>query len=244
MSALIDCDFIVYKDCAAAETEIDFGDDIILVASKFSEALRLVEEDLYKIAEDLGCFDDSILFFSDSVNFRKAIDPDYKGHRNRKKPCGYKRVINALKETFPVVVLPQLEADDAMGIYATKEPGQHVIVSPDKDMRQIPGDLYNLKDPVETIDEEEARRWHLIQTLAGDQTDGYAGVPGIGVKRAVTLFEKEGYTWETVVNAFAAKDLDEDVALRNARLAKILHFENYDFDTKTVKHWVPPAADS
>ena len=242
MSALIDCDFIVYKDCAAAETEIDFGDDIILVASKFSEALRLVEEDLYKIAEDLGCFDDSILFFSDSVNFRKTIDPDYKGHRNRKKPCGYKRVINALKETFPVVVLPQLEADDSMGIYATREPGQHVIVSPDKDMRQIPGDLYNLKDPVETIDEEEARRWHLIQTLAGDQTDGYAGVPGIGIKRAVTLFEKEGYTWETVVNAFAAKDLDEDVALRNARLAKILHFENYDFDTKTVKSWLPPAA--
>ena len=244
MSALIDCDFIVYKDCAAAETEIDFGDDIILVASRFSDALRMVEEDLYRIAEDLGCFDDSILFFSDSVNFRKAIDPDYKGHRNRKKPCGYKRVINALKETFPVVVLPQLEADDAMGIYATKEPGQHVIVSPDKDMRQIPGDLYNLKDPVETIDEEEARRWHLIQTLAGDQTDGYAGVPGIGIKRAVALFEKEGYTWETVVNAFAAKDLDEDVALRNARLAKILHFENYDFDTKTVKHWLPPAADS
>jgi len=244
MSALIDCDFIVYKDCAAAETEIDFGDDIILVASRFSDALRMVEEDLYRIAEDLGCFDDSILFFSDSVNFRKAIDPDYKGHRNRKKPCGYKRVINALKKAFPVVVLPQLEADDAMGIYATRYPGQHVIVSPDKDMRQIPGDLYNLKDPVETIDEEEARRWHLIQTLAGDQTDGYAGVPGIGVKRAVTLFEKEGYTWETVVNAFAAKDLDEDVALRNARLAKILHFENYDFDTKTVKHWVPPAADS
>ena len=242
MSALIDCDFIVYKDCAAAETEIDFGDDIILVASKFSEALRLVEEDLYKIAEDLGCFDDSILFFSDSVNFRKTIDPDYKGHRNRKKPCGYKRVINALKETFPVVVLPQLEADDAMGIYATREPGQHVIVSPDKDMRQIPGDLYNLKDPVETIDEEEARRWHLIQTLAGDQTDGYAGVPGIGIKRAVALFEKEGYTWETVVNAFAAKDLDEDVALRNARLAKILHFENYDFDNKTVKPWLPPSA--
>ena len=244
MSALIDCDFIVYKDCAAAETEIDFGDDIILVASRFSDALRLVEEDLYKIAEDLGCFDDSILFFSDSVNFRKTIDPAYKGHRKRKKPGGYKRVINALKETFPVVVLPELEADDAMGIYATREPGQHIIVSPDKDMRQIPGDLYNLKDPVETIDAEDARRWHLIQTLAGDQTDGYAGVPGIGIKRAVTLFENEGYTWETVVNAFAAKDLDEDVALRNARLAKILQAENYDFDTKTIKHWVPPASDS
>ena len=139
MSNLIDCDFIVYKNCAAAETEIDFGDDIILVASRFSDALRLVEEDLYKIANDLGSFDDSILFFSDSINFRKGIDPAYKGHRNRKKPCGYKRVIEALKKDYPVVVLPQLEADDAMGIYATKEPGQHTIVSPDKDMRQIPG---------------------------------------------------------------------------------------------------------
>src|SRR5210317_1718008 len=154
MSALIDCDFIVYKDCAAAETEIDFGDDIILVASKFSEALRLVEEDLYKIAEDLGCFDDSILFFSDSVNFRKSIDPAYKGHRNRKKPCGYKRVIEALKKDYPVVILPELEADDAIGIYATREPG-HIICSPDKDMRQIPGDLFNLSDETITITKEE-----------------------------------------------------------------------------------------
>ena len=240
MSALIDCDFIVYKDCAAAETEIDFGDDIILVASKFSEALRLVEEDLYKIAEDLGCFDDSILFFSDSVNFRKTVDPDYKGHRNRKKPCGYKRVIAALKESFPVVVLPTLEADDAMGIYATKEKG-HIICSPDKDMRQIPGDLFDMKDGVITITEQEADEWHLIQTLAGDQTDGYSGVPGIGIKRAATLFEKEGYSWETVLKAFESKDLDEDAALRNARLAKILRAENYDLQSNTVIPWNPPS---
>lgn len=238
MSLLIDADFIVYKSCAAAETEIDFGDDIILVASKFSDALRLVEEELYKIATDLGTFDDSILFFSDSINFRKAIDPAYKGHRNRKKPCGYKRVIKALKDEYPVIILPELEADDAIGIYATKESG-HVVVSPDKDMRQIPGELYNLSDPIETIDKEDARRWHLIQTLAGDQTDGYAGVPGIGVKRAVSLFDKEGYTWETVVNAFAAKDLDEDVALRNARLAKILQITDYDLDKQCIKPWLP-----
>jgi 5'-3' exonuclease len=242
MSLLIDADYIVYKSCAAAETEIDFGDDIILVASKFSEAMRLVEKELYSIAECLGVFDDSILFFSDSQNFRKQLDPAYKGHRNRKKPCGYKRVINKLKEDYHVVILPTLEADDALGIYATNEAG-HVIVSPDKDMRQIPGELFNLSDPVETIDPEDAFRWHYIQTLAGDQTDGYAGVPGIGVKRAITLFEKEGYTWETVVDAFAAKDLDEDVALRNARLAKILHAENYDFINKSVKLWTPDARD-
>jgi len=238
VSLLIDCDYIVYKCCAATETEIDFGEDLIVVTSKFSEAYEYVERELYNIASDLGCFDDSILFFSDSVNFRKSIDPAYKGHRNRKKPCGYKRVINKLKEDYNVVVMPQLEADDAIGIYATKEPG-NIVCSPDKDMRQIPGELYDLTDGVVTITPDEGRRWHLIQTMSGDQTDGYAGVPGIGIKRAVALFEKEGYTWDTVVKAFAEKDLGEDVALKNARLAKILQRDDYDFTHQKPRLWTP-----
>jgi DNA polymerase-1 len=241
MSLLIDADYIVYKCCAACETEIDYGDDVIVVTSKFSEALAAVERDLYNIANDLGCFDDSILFFSDSSNFRKSLDPDYKGHRNRKKPCGYRRVIKALQETFPVVIMPTLEADDALGIYATKEQG-HIICSPDKDMRQIPGELYNFTDGVEYITKEEGDRWHLIQTMAGDQTDGYSGVPGIGIKRADALLEQHGSNWQTVVDAFAEKGLDEDVALLNARLAKILQAENYDFLNEQIKHWVPTSS--
>jgi DNA polymerase-1 len=137
--------------------------------------------------------------------------------------------------------MPTLEADDALGIYATKEPG-HILCSPDKDMRQIPGQLYDLTDGVVTVEPEEGRRWHLIQTLAGDQTDGYAGVPGIGIKRAVALFEKEGYTWDTVVKAFAEKDLGEDVALMNARLAKILQCDDYDFTNQKPRLWSPSSS--
>ena len=96
--------------------------------------------------------------------------------------------------------MPTLEADDAMGIYATLYP-DNVICSPDKDMRQIPGKLYDLAN-ITLITPEEGKRWHYIQTLAGDQTDGYSGVPGIGVKRAVSLFDESGYTWETVVKNF------------------------------------------
>lgn len=241
MSALIDCDYIVYKCTAGAEDEIDFGDDVILVTSRFSEAYRMVERELYRIASDLGCFDDSILFFSDSVNFRKSIDPAYKGHRNRKKPCGYRRVIEALKKEYQVVVMPGLEADDAMGIYATKEEG-HIICSPDKDMRQIPGQLYDMKDGVVEITKEEGDRWHLIQTMAGDQTDGYAGVPGIGVKRADALLTEHGATWDTVKQAFAEKDLDEDVALMNARLAKILQADDFNFSTQEPILWSPTSS--
>ena len=57
------------------------------------------------------------------------------------------------------------------------------MVSPDKDMRQIPGQLYNL-DETFTITKDDGWKWFLTQTLAGDSTDGYSGVPGYGVKQA------------------------------------------------------------
>ena len=237
MKLLIDADYIVYKCCAACETEIDYGEDVIFVTSNFSDAYKAVKREIDNINMQFGSFGSPVLFFSDSVNFRKKISPDYKGHRNRKKPCGYKRVIRNLHVEFDVITMPELEADDAMGIYATAHPG-NIICSPDKDMKQIPGRVYDMKETT-LIDPVEGARWHLIQTIAGDQTDGYSGVPGYGVKRAVSLFEENGYTWETVVDAFAEKELDEDVALLNARLARILTCTDYDPINKRVIPWTP-----
>jgi DNA polymerase-1 len=237
MKLLIDADYIVYKSCAAAETEVDFGDDVILVTSNFSDAYKATLGELTKIRDKFGSFSDLILFFSDTVNFRKKILPEYKGHRNRKKPCGYKRVLNALKDEYRVITMPELDADDALGIYATKHPG-NCIVSPDKDMKQIPGKLYNLDEEF-TITKEAGAKWHLIQSLAGDQTDGYPGVPGIGVKRAEALFKKEGYSWKTVVGAFYEKGFTELTALVNARLARILTVDDYDFEKQQPILWSP-----
>ena len=237
MKLLIDADFTVYKSCSAAETEIDWGDDTILVTSKFSDALSATRRELSRIKNKFGSFSSMILFFSDSVNFRKKILPEYKGHRNRKKPCGYKRVINKLKEEYEVIIMPTLEADDGMGVYATQHPG-NIIVSPDKDMRQIPGELYNLDERF-TVNKDDGAKWHLIQSISGDQTDGYGGVPGIGVKRAEALFTEKGYSWRTVVNAFTDKDLSEEDALVNARLAKILTKDDYDFKKKRPILWSP-----
>jgi len=242
MKLLIDADYIVYKSCAGAEEDYDWGDDVVMVVSRFSDAMKNVQRELTKIKNEfMWDTPELVLFFSDSKNFRKKIYPDYKGHRNRKKPCAYKRVIDALRDQYKVIRMAELEADDAMGIYATANPG-NIIVSPDKDLRQIPGRLFNLDEMVE-VTAEEGRRWHLIQTLAGDQTDGYSGVPGIGVKRAVSLFEEHGYTWDTVVTAFADKDLDEDVALTNARLAKILTCDDYDTTRNRVIPWTPTSSD-
>ena len=239
MKLLIDADFTVYKCCAAAETEIDFGDDVIVVTSKFSEAYACVMREIKKIQRHFGSFDDIILFFSSPDNFRKKIQADYKGHRNRKKPCAYKRVINKLKTEFEVITMPTLEADDSMGIYATQYPG-NIIVSPDKDMRQIPGMLYNFEEST-LINPEEGAKWHLIQSAAGDNTDGYAGIPGVGIKRATQLFNEKGWSWKTLVDAFKEKGLSEEVALTNARLAKILTTEDYDHEKREPVLWNPSA---
>jgi DNA polymerase-1 len=239
MKLLIDADFTVYKCCAAAETEIDFGDDVIVVTSKFSEAYACVMREIKKIQRHFGSFDDIILFFSSPDNFRKKIQGDYKGHRNRKKPCAYKRVINKLKTEFEVITMPTLEADDAMGIYATKYPG-NIIVSPDKDMRQIPGMLYNFEEST-LINPEEGAKWHLVQSAAGDNTDGYSGIPGIGIKRATQMFEEKGWSWKTLKEAFKEKGLSEDVALMNARLAKILTTDDYDHEKGEPVLWSPKA---
>ncbi len=218
---------------------MDFGDDVIVVTSNFSDAMKCVKRDLNRIQTELGSFDDEmILFFTSPNNFRKKILPDYKGHRQRKKPCGFKRVIQELKKEYKVILKDTLEADDSLGIYATKYPG-NIIVSPDKDMRQIPGKLYDFKETVE-ITPEEGAKWHLIQSMSGDNTDGYAGVPGIGVKKATKIFEEKGYTWKAVVETFEEKDMTEEDALVNARLARILTTTDYDHTEQIPILWTPP----
>ena len=237
MKLLIDADYIVYKSCAAAEYDIDWGDDVIMVGSKFSDAYSNTIREIDRIKSNF--FDATvILFFSDSSNFRKLVDPAYKGHRNRKKPCGYKRVIYALHDKYKVVIMPTLEADDAMGVYATSN-DDCIICSPDKDMKQIPGQLFDMNETV-TITEMDGWRWFLIQTLSGDQTDGYSGAPGFGVKTSAKFFAENGYTFNSVVKAFKSKGLTFEDALRNARLAKIL--TSADYDNGPIL-WTPTNAD-
>lgn len=243
MKLLIDADFITYKACASAEDEIDFTDDVILVVSRFKEVMTNVRRELTKIKNEfLWDAPELILFYSSSTNFRKKIYPEYKGHRNRKKPCGYKRAIREISKEHETIIMDELEADDALGIYATQHPG-NIIVSPDKDMRQIPGRLYDLKE-LTLVTPEEGNQWHYIQTLAGDQTDGYSGAPGYGVKTAAKLLEERGYEWGTIVSAFESKGLTEEDALRNARLAKILQKTDYDFKRLRPIFWDPTDAGS
>ena len=236
---LIDCDFIAYKSAQVCEEGIDFGDDVIVAQSNFSQVLKVFDNELKKVQTAM-MEDDVILYFSSPENFRKKISADYKGHRNRRKPLGYKRLINHCKENYKFVLRDGLEADDSLGIDATRYPStDNIIVSPDKDLRQIPGILWDLTNDVEEITKEQGDDWHLIQTMAGDPTDGYSGCPGIGVKRATELLDKNENKWEAVCKAFRDRGLSDDDALLNARLAKILRQEDYDLTNSQPILWNP-----
>jgi len=238
---LIDSDFLAYKAAQACEEGIDFGNDVIIAQSNFSKVLKIFEREIKKVKTAM-MDDEIILYFSSTENFRKKIYPDYKGHRNRRKPLGYRRLVNHCRDNYNFVCRKGLEADDAIGIDATNPKYaslDNIVVSPDKDMRQIPGVLWNLTDDVEEITKEDGDTWHLIQSLAGDPTDGYAGCPGIGVKRASDLLNKHDSKWEAICQAFRERGLSDDDALINARLAKILQHDNYDYDREEPILWTP-----
>ena len=153
---LIDTDFIAYKSAQACEEGIDFGNDVIVAQSNFSAVLKIFERELKKVMTAM-MEDEMILYFSSPRNFRKEISADYKGHRNRRKPLGYKRLVNHCQKNYRCVVREGLEADDSLGIDATQYPDENtIIVSPDKDMRQIPGVLWDLTNDVEEITK---KRW-------------------------------------------------------------------------------------
>ena len=238
---LIDSDFLAYKAAQACEEGIDFGNDVIIAQSNFSNVLKIFEREIKKVKTAM-MDDEIILYFSSTENFRKKIYPDYKGHRNRRKPLGYRKLVNHCRDNYNFVCRKGLEADDSIGIDATNPKYaslDNIVVSPDKDMKQIPGVLWNLTDDVEEITKEDGDTWHLIQSLAGDPTDGYAGCPGIGVKRASDLLNKHDSKWEAICQAFRERGLSDDDALINARLAKILQHDNYDYDREEPLLWTP-----
>lgn len=158
----------------------------------------------------------------------------------KRKPLGYKRLVNYCRENHNFKLIEGLEADDTIGIEATRfaDPN-NIIVSPDKDMRQIPSTLWDMKNDVVEITKDDGDRWHLIQSLSGDPTDGYSGCPGIGVKRASELLDKNENKWEAVCKAYRDRGLSDDDALLNARLAKILQKEDFDHDRNQPILWTP-----
>lgn len=239
---LIDADIVAYQATASGEQEVEWDVDTWTVDTDLNKAKDHFDFLLSEYKKLTGV-DNFKLCFSHKHIFRKDIYPLYKANRKGRKPVGYSAVKDWACSTYPTFIKEPLEADDAMGILATKFKGKTIIVSMDKDMATIPGKFFRISPSGDhkmlDVSEDDAQRNWLMQSLTGDTSDGYPGLPGVGPKKAEELLSKHGAVWKTVEDAFIKAGLTRDDAILQGRLAKILQADNWDFEKEEVKLWTP-----
>jgi DNA polymerase-1 len=226
MKSLLDADVMAFRAAAACKEE-SVSAALFTVDSIVTDAL------LYCDAEDRYC-DKWQLYLTGSNNFRKdiAVTAPYKGNRTSPKPEHLPAVREHLISKWGAVVAEGQEADDAIAIEATKLLDKCVMISVDKDFRQIPGYHYNfVKREHFYVSAEDGIRFLYKQVLMGDSTDNIIGLHGIGPKRADALLQDcntEQDMFDVCVKAYDNRDR----VIENARLLYLRRKEN--------ELWLPP----
>ena len=253
MMFLIDGDILLYQACASAEREVEWEKDIFSLWTNLSDAKDNFVTALAALmirAKEQTEFDTYHLCLTDSAeNWRKDVYPFYKANRTGRKPLGYTALREWVEQGYSVITKPRLEADDCIGILATK-PGNDVLIwSIDKDFKQIPGRHLG-PDGLVTVSTYDADRYHFIQSLTGDATDGYPGCKGIGPVKAEKLWTEwyhktrlsgtiKEWMWKAIVQTYAKAGFSEEYALTQARVARICRWEDWDNKKQEVKLWSP-----
>jgi DNA polymerase-1 len=236
---LIDADILCYQIASSLEDVIVFGDRHVLHADAKQGREELVNAIEYII--DTVDADEAILALTHPFNFRTEVLKSYKGNRTgTRKPM----ILPDLREyclQIGALMYHGLEGDDILGIMASDPDAtdNRIIYSADKDLKTIPGLIWNADDgQIEETSEGEADYNFLFQTLTGDPTDNYKGCPRVGAVKAKAILDKET-SWEAVVNAYEKAGLTERDALQQARCARILRHGEYDFEKERVNIWTP-----
>lgn len=228
MEALLDLDIFIYRSAAASENE-----DLDIAVARINDSIQWCL-DRVGATSYRG-------FISGENNFRMRVNPDYKGNR---KDMVEPRWRQDLKEhcilNWHGEVTHDIEADDALGI---NQHEKSIIISLDKDLRQIPGQHYSFEisgrdwrtgnpwvrpEEFVTVEPFEGTRFFYKQLLIGDKADNIFGVDRVGPVKAGKYLDHID-TEEELFNI--VKDLyDEDARmLMNARCLYIWRKEPDDW---------------
>jgi len=164
-------------------------------------------------AEYVAC-----VFDAKGPTFRDALYPEYKAHRDP-MPDDLRSQIAPIHEVvrllgWPVLDVPDVEADDVIGTLAVAAASQGIeviISSGDKDLAQL------VNEHITIIDTMNGKRRDLAgvqaefgvparlmldyQTLVGDTVDNVPGVQKVGPKTAVKWLQEYGSLQAVVDNA-------------------------------------------
>jgi 5'-3' exonuclease len=224
---LIDGDIIAYR-CAFAHK-----DDPI------EAALEGVDEIMEYIFNECSFYNPTgeyEVYITGKNNFRNniAVTHKYKGNRkDADKPVHLVGIREYLVRKYMAICSKGEEADDLIGIEATRVGPKVVIASADKDMLQLAAYHFNFnKNEWKTVDATEGLQFFYTQILTGDTADNIKGLYRVGPVKAEKILKgitEERELWNTVVEAY---DKDVDRVLENARLLWLRRYEG--------EIWEPP----
>lgn len=179
---------------------------------------RWIAKDLYEVPPEEECFKffktvdelyPSIVTFccweaENSRAMREAVSSSYKKKRDNYKTEGFCPAQERLKDLFLeegwIQATPREgEGDDMVATLCWELNGEKLIIGKDKDLYQLidddchffsyPKDIYTPQN----FEEHEGipcNRFMDFQSIAGDQTDGIAGVEGVGNIYGKRLIQK------------------------------------------------------
>lgn len=206
----LDMDYLIFSAMSAAEEEQDWGEDVWTLYCDHKKArdilfgtIKTIKADIagqlkrkFKLTEDKYEFVD-ICILSGDDNWRKDVLETYKANRKgKRKPVGYRKFCDEVMAHYGEMSFKWhgMEGDDLCGIFMTKPEfvgcDRVISVSCDKDFNTVPGYFFWLTEmDLVKNDEATADLHHFYQTLKGDTTDGYGGVPGVGEAFGPGLWE-------------------------------------------------------
>ena len=233
---LIDADIAIYKATTANEVPINWEGDLWTLHCDLAKVKCDIDDFVDNIMEQAKA-DHVTMCISHQNNFRKMLNPEYKANRKAtRKPMCFVPAKEYVMKNYHYEIQPWLEADDVIGILATYDNGEErIVVSEDKDLLTIPGMHWDIKN--QTLweqDKDTADYLFYKQALTGDSVDNYQGCPGIGPKKAEKILDEcedfgfePKHVWKAIVTAYENAGLNEDDALLQARMARILRHGEY-----------------
>jgi len=205
-------------------------------AMPVAHAIGILKQIVQAAVNEAYCFSyEAYLSPTDKSNFRFDLDPEYKANRkNVIKPVHFDALRKYAIKHLGAVVVTGMEADDMLAIRAFELGFENVvIVSVDKDMRQIPTYHYDWRKKGDIVKVEPMEAWRTFynHVLMGDSVDNVKGCPKIGKAKAAALLKDcttEEEMLETARQAYIrAYDGDEDMGTEmfklNARLVMLLN---------------------
>ena len=182
---LVDADSLIHSSIHPLKTEerdvYTFEEIDTIIIPKIKEKLYSLNEEINKgfNIQKMYCF------VGGKGSYRKEIYPDYKANRPVKLdilPEVYKKCIEELNF---IRAEDHLEADDMLHILGNEYGKMSILCFIDKDLRQIPGIVYDYNKNIwYTITPEEARHSLAVQICTGDAGDNIKVNKGCGPAKA------------------------------------------------------------